>query len=379
MAAVSSCANGLVACNVYVSAGRPRHRRILLDILSRSQERCRYLRLKGKERMNSPKAEAAASIHTNEVVLVHAFADGPYDRSSFHLAGRSESVADVATLIAQTALESLSSATKLAEIDVKGEVSESNPTHPFVGLVDHISVMPLLCSNGLVSSEQQQTQQKIYDRGSGFIQYPFIPPDPAGKAALAIGQAMSKIGVKTFFYGSADPDSTPLATVRRERTSFFRSTGSGTSENKRDEAVKSALGAATVGSPSTFVENFNVRLSHQCSKRVAISLAKALRERDGGLPGVEALTLPYSEGRFEVACNLLRPDVGSVSALLLRLESWVSQQQRDQLDKADLVDDAYRVGTTSKQCRDILIEASIDAHENEVVERFKTFIERGGC
>jgi hypothetical protein len=35
----------------------------------------------------------------------------------------------------------------------------------------------------------------------------------------------------------------------------------------------------------------------------ARSLTQALREQDGGLPGVEALTLPYSKGQFEVACK----------------------------------------------------------------------------
>jgi hypothetical protein len=35
----------------------------------------------------------------------------------------------------------------------------------------------------------------------------------------------------------------------------------------------------------------------------ALSLTRALREQDGGLPCVEALTLPYSKGQFEVACK----------------------------------------------------------------------------
>ena len=31
---------------------------------------------------------------------------------------------------------------------------------------------------------------------------------------------------------------------------------------------------------------------------------------DGGLMGEEGLTLPYTKERYEVACNLLHPDVG---------------------------------------------------------------------
>ena len=82
-----------VACNIYVSAGRPARSAVLLDVLSKAQARCRVL---GRQDEGE------------KVALVHAFADAPYDRSSFHLTGSSEFVTDVASQIATQALVELS-------------------------------------------------------------------------------------------------------------------------------------------------------------------------------------------------------------------------------------------------------------------------------
>lgn len=81
-------------------------------------------------------------------------------------------------------------------------------------------------------------------------------------------------------------------------------------------------------------------------EKTAQSLTKRVRERDGGLPGVEAVTLPYSNERWEVACNLSQPNVASSDDI----DNLVKSLQDD--NKAqDFVEMAYRVGTTAEQCR----------------------------
>ncbi|KAI2491215.1 Formiminotransferase domain [Fragilaria crotonensis] len=200
---------------------------------------------------------------SNKIAIVHAYADGPYDRSSFHLAGNPCAIADVASSMAIHAVEGLLSFSK----PTGDEVSR----HPFVGLVDHVSVMPLL---------------KNQTGGCNDI-------SSHGEAALTIGKKLEESGVQVFYYGDAHPEGTPLAVVRREQTNFFRSGGLQQHENGMQESTATEKGAATVGAPATFVENFNIRLTPNCDFKLARSLTSFLRERDGGLLGVEGLTLPY--------------------------------------------------------------------------------------
>uniref|UniRef100_A0A7S1ZBJ7 Formiminotransferase N-terminal subdomain domain-containing protein n=1 Tax=Trieres chinensis TaxID=1514140 RepID=A0A7S1ZBJ7_TRICV len=345
----------LVACNVYVSAGRRHHAPLLLDVLSRCQERCRVLRGSAESR-NGEK---------NKIAVIHAFADVPYDRSSFHLAGEAAFVAEVASLIARDVLTGLVGP-KSAE-KVRGEEDQPESRHPYVGVVDHVSVMPL--SPKAECTRPAKGIAKTKSDGQKFI-----APDPHGQAALAIGRSMSEVGAKVLYHGSSNPEMTPLADVRRESTNFFKSGGLLGARDTVTELTKNPCGIAIVGSPCSFVENFNVRLSNSCEKKDAISLAKALRERDGGLLGVEALTLPYSGGRFEVACNLLRPDVGSVDAISQVLDQWLVKNCGERGIDTSIIEDAYRVGTTARQCIGVLENAEMDEYDLKVQEQFQCFL-----
>ena len=319
-----------VACNIYVSAGRPARSAVLLDALSKAQARCHVLRQDGGGQ---------------KVALIHAFADAPYDRSSFHLAGSSELVSDVASQIATQAL------LELSENNASTGDDEGKSRHPFVGIVDHISVMPVRSASIQGGND--------HEGGKG-----------TGQAAKTIGQALSKVGAKVYYYGHADPNNTPLATVRRERTAFFKS-GGAFANTKSEEDESSIYGTCTVGAPPNFVENFNVRLSQQCSEEVAKTLTKKLRERDGGIVGVEALTLPYSENRFEVACNLLQPSKGSAAMAEESARKWARANGGE-----SMIDEAYRVGTTEQQCLEVLSLQGdgMDEHDRQVRQNFAKFL-----
>ena len=280
-----------------------------------------------------------------------------------------------------------------------------NTLHPYVGIVDHVSVMPLLhppyhlshlfesSSASTPLEEQTQTQH-------------FIPSTAHGQAAYAIGQAMSNEplpfhnnntsttttptptpNVQVFYYGGADPDNTPLAHVRKHKTSFFRSGGLQQQDKDKDKGKDKdttqtqtfEYGIATVGAAPQLVENFNVRLTSHASRSKAIQLARLLRACDGpdgkdshtGLPGVEALTLPYSDHRYEVACNLLQPknERGNANAILKVVQDWehsMMEEMRsgeDNIKPMKFVDCAYRVGTTEELCWNLL-QCSQDGHPN---------------
>lgn len=289
-------------------------------------------------------------------MVVHAYSDVVYDRSSFHLAGNPSPVTAVACKMITQAIEELSVTNTYEEKD------ETVSRHPFVGIVDHVSVMPLDDGSDEVSGINRANDNGKHDDTCSSM----------GRATQDIGHVMTELGVDVHYYGDADRNKTSLATVRREQTSFFRS---GSLNDSLSENNKQKAGIATVGAPPSFVENFNVRL--QSDRATARSLTKSLRERDGGLLGVEALTLPYGQGRYEVACNLLRPDVGSAEAIVAKLKEWQSQQGSQDV----VVEKAYRVGTTANQCQKAISlsdskEAALE-HDKDVLQRLTEYLTDG--
>jgi len=327
----------LIACNVYISAGAMKaHRALLLSLLQQTQDLC-----------VSPDGKDDS---TSRAVVVHAYTDKVYDRSSFHLAGHAEAVLRVSSALAVTAVRELR---KLHDTSTQQESpNRSNVAHPFVGLVDHVSMMPL--TRRLIATDKEPSLEQV----------------AAGWAAKEVGSLMEqKLGIDVLLYGMAHPKQTPLAVVRREKTSFFQSGGL---DNGADAGER--RDTATIGAPPEFVENYNVRL--RCSRKLAQSLTSRIRERDAGLPGVEALTLPYSDGRWEVACNLLRPC--SDGATAEDIQCAVHQWEKDQ-DQGLLVETLYRVGTTLDQCleawkRSNSSNAEKQEHDKVVTQRLEDYL-----
>ncbi|EED91796.1 predicted protein [Thalassiosira pseudonana CCMP1335] len=308
------------------------------------------------------------------VAMVHAYADIPYDRSSFHLAGRSDCVANVASSLIVNALREID-----VDLDSSSTANTEVKRHPFVGLVDHVSIMPLSSTT----------------------------PSPAAEAAREIGNTLTTSNlVNVHYYGLACPNNTPLAKVRRESTGFFSSGGAidYNNHNAKDGELTSASakkGATTVGTPASFVENFNIRLTPNISFDRARTLTQFLRGRNiiakgYGVEGVEALTLPYhvegKETMYEVACNLTNPSVGSVDKVKAAIGDWIEMQKQQLMEERDkdtaderygyeyFIDEAYPVGTTETQCIDVLAmksgdeEAFRDLYDEEVYHNFQRYL-----
>ena len=280
----------------------------------------------------------------SSVALVHAFADVAYHRSSFHFAGSSDSVLKVVSALAIDTFESIPS--------FSFEKSSTATVHPSVGLIDHISLMPLI--NQTVSED-------------------------ITLAAMGIGRIMEeKLPVDIFFYGKADKENEmSLAQVRKLRTNFFSLSNQSDTNNDHYTSQRSI---ACIGCPVEFTENFNVRLAFPCemssdAKRIASTLSKSLRERDGGIAGVEALTLKYhcddsNIVMYEAACNLLKPQIGTTDDIIRKTNEW--------MDKVGskygvILDDAYRVGTTKDQCMEIL-SLSMDEQREHHKDVFSNFV-----
>jgi len=374
----------LVACNVYVSAGgggknRNQHAKVLSKLLADAQANCRRLSTRHHGQPSASDDTSTVRARGVTVVVVHAYADPIYDRSSFHLAGSADRVAVVASDLATSAIRYLRQAAANGGENDQSDLSDNTDrSHPSVGLVDHIAVMPLIGSDDHETDSSvlgkktpsKPDQQDDHDHDSA-----------SGWAARQIGRAMmtaaTSISLQVLYYGSAPPSRKPLAEVRRERTNFFQSGGlSLASTDKKGTASQrksSRQQVATVGAPLYFAENYNIRLSNRCSKRVAQTLTRFVRERDGGLPGVEALTLPYSHGRWEVACNLLRPDLASADDVQARVELWERHQLEQELgedgsasdDTRSFVEFGYRVGTTVEQCLQALLITSRSLQERQ--------------
>ena len=354
---MSKVPRSLVACNIYVSAGgHPSHRELLLGLLGETQEHCR--------RVNNAKdnANSKSTALNPRVVVVHAFRDGPYDRSSFHLAGAPDMVADVGSSLAVNAVQALmrlettdTTTNRVGDqIEVKGR-ELSGGRHPTVGLVDHVSVLSL--------DENSRNNDKN---------------EITGSVAQNIGKSLESVGADVLYYGDAHPSRKELAAVRRESTRFFE--GNKTANDgarAKDDTNTTHAGQATVGAPQKFVENFNIRLRKGITRKVARTLTESVRECSGkGLPFVEALTLAYGRDQYEVACNLLDPSVTSSRDIEDRTNHWEQQQNyRGGDSSSGLIESAYRVGTTTEMClkalRDVSTAEGEMAHNRQVLERLQ--------
>lgn len=365
----------LVTCNIYVSAGRSIYKETLISLLEKGQNLCQILREQQQQEQDT---------QCSCVSIIHAFSDSPYNRSSFHVAGFPKEVTKVASFLAINAMQSVEEATRQQEIMDNKE--KEGTLHPFVGVVDHVSVMPLLSAPSRMSFESIKSIPVLPPPSSSFE-----PPDVHGRAAYEIGrkiQEETEEKCNILYYGSAHENNTPLHQIRREFTSFFHSGGSQLPEKT------SKYGTTIIGSPTTFVENFNIRLNTGVSRKKGIMLSQTVRERDGpggkntksGIPGVEALTLIYSNDRFEVACNLLNPSKRGSSSkdVWERAKDWEMTQ-----NEQNLIECGYRVGTTEEMCLDILLEKKhhpnmvdhtftgefMEIHDDGVKKRFEQYID----
>lgn len=361
----------LIGCNIYITAGGNHHHvPLLTEVVQRAQtlfkEKSSQKQVKelppktlmeiSEEEMERSLIEIDKDDRYDLGVLVHAYTDKVYNRTSLHLAGTPEIILDVARDLIQHVVVELREL-----VNTHGSLINSSTEHPHVGLVDHVAVVPLVTG----------MESRIVDPYTTFTQL-FINTHGAD-VARKLGMFMcEKLNVNVFYYGLAHKKNLSLFKVRKRRTNFFKSHGKIVTGSMEPE--QPTMESCTVGAPDEFVENYNVRMKNTCSKKTAQYLSRLVRESDGGLKGVEAIAFPYTKDRWEVACNLLRPYAGGASVNDLKNEF------REWNTKKNVMEKGYRVGTTQEQSIKVLetisrSEKSRNAHDEKVMTAFQEYLE----
>lgn len=148
---------------------------------------------------------------------------------------------------------------------------------------------------------------------------PFVALDdtPTAMAVTAAREFAAWVGttldLPAFVYGDADPDRRTLPQVRADAFTR-RAPDFGPSE------PHPRLGAVAIGARPPLVA-VNVELASS-ELELAKTIARELRERDGGLPGVRALGFPVgSRGRVQVSMNLVDLDATGIEAACAEVRS----------------------------------------------------------
>lgn len=197
--------------------------------------------------------------------LLDVHVDADHNRSVFTLVGSAEELVDTLAAGIRTALETI-------------DLRSHEGVHPRIGAADVVPLVPL--SDG---------------------------DEPlAREAALALADRVAdELELPVFFYGGLDPAGRPPA--------FFRAGGPEELQRRIDRGelrpdrgparLHPSGGGVLVGVRRPLIA-FNVNL-RSTDLELAKAIARAVRERDGGLPGVRALGLRLERaGLVQVSMNL---------------------------------------------------------------------------
>jgi hypothetical protein len=192
---------GLLTCNIYITAGSPDDLPTLMSLLRKAQDACDPF--VQAVRKNTLATSEEYPEDENFAAVVHVYVDQVYNRTSFHIAGHADVVVPVVSELAIDAVQTLrfNHASK-----IKSAVNKS-VEHPNIGLVDHIAFMPIVMHGE--TDKPKALKESVLS---------------AGWAARQVGERITEeLGMKVFYYGLASPKNTPLAEVRKEQTNFFKS------------------------------------------------------------------------------------------------------------------------------------------------------------
>jgi glutamate formiminotransferase len=174
---------------------------------------------------------------------------------------------------------------------------------------------------------------------------PFVPLGPATmenavNAAHRLGRALAeRLAIPIFLYGEAAPNRERRlpAALRRQglgTVAAALAAGSLVPDYGPSRAHPSA-GVTLVGARG-FLVAFNLRLA-TADLRIARDIARAVRERDGGLAGVQALGLWLeSRQQAQVSLNLLRPDETPLDVVVERVRAEAAARGVD-VDSGELI------------------------------------------
>lgn len=216
-------------------------------------------------------------------------ADPDHHRSVVTAVGSAERLEDAALAAAEVALDRI-------------DLQRHNGVHPRVGALDVLPFVPMVGA----SMEDART------------------------AARNVGRKLAgELGVPVYFYGQAsDPPGRQLAGIRR---GGFETLAGGWPEGRAPDldagrdAAHSTAGATCVGARPVLLA-WNV-MAEGITRAAAAEIARAIRERDGGMPGLRALAFTLeSRGLVQVSMNLEDPAGVSPMSVFERIEEMVEER-----------------------------------------------------
>jgi glutamate formiminotransferase len=219
-----------------------------------------------------PEVVAAVAAACRPALLdVHTDAD--HHRSVLTLAGPAGEVAEAALALARVAVERI-------------DLSAHSGVHPRLGAVDVVPFVPL---DGLAGATGPGREAGL---------------ERAAEIAREWGErAAAELAVPVFLYGGAHPERRTLPDVRR--AAFKEWPPDFGPADPHPTAGAMAVGARPVLVAVNCELAGGPEADLGADVAVARAVAQAIRERDGGLPGVRALGLALaSKGRAQVSMNL---------------------------------------------------------------------------
>jgi glutamate formiminotransferase len=224
--------------------------------------------------------DAIASALGRRARVLDVHADPDHNRSVF------TAVADEHELVAAL-LEAIASARERIDLRLH------EGAHPRVGAADVVPIVPLVPEQ---MRRARETARRLAER------------------------AGAELGLPVFLYGELAPGRGPA---------FFRRGGVEALQRRLDEGelqadfgpqrLDPAAGAVLVGARRPLIA-FNVNLETR-DLEVARAIARAVRERDGGFPGVRALGLELPRaGRVQVSMNVEDYEASALHEIVARVE-----------------------------------------------------------
>jgi glutamate formiminotransferase len=232
------------------------------------------------EGRDQPTIDAIGAALGSRARLLDVHADEDHNRSVFTLVGAEEELE--AALVAGIAVAR-------ERIDLRSHEG----AHPRIGAADVVPIVPL----------------RPDDR------------ERAGRCALAVAERVgAELDLPVFLYGDLAPGRGPA---------FFRRGGTDGLEQRIDAGeltpdfgpgrLDPAAGAVLVGARSPLIA-FNVNI--RGSLDAAQAIASAVRERDGGFPGVRALGLDLPRaGLVQVSMNVEDYEASALHEIVARIEA----------------------------------------------------------
>jgi glutamate formiminotransferase len=236
--------------------------------------------------------DIVSAIRTAKVLDLHS--DPDHHRSVVTMVGEPEGVKKAAFDLTERAMQLL-------------DVREHDGVHPFMGVVDVIPFVPL------VGCEMKEVVELSWKLGE---------------------ELWNRLRLPVYFYGESAkiPERKELSYVRRGGYALLKKEID-QPHRKPDfgHGLHLTAGAVAVGARNYLIA-FNVNLN-TTDRDIAKSIAKNIREKDGGLPGVRALGVELpSRGITQVTINILDHQETSLKKVFDEVKKWAKEYEVEIID-----------------------------------------------